>query len=464
MLIRLGPSSLVRRLSSYAFMHSHGNMAPATPQRLVRPTSSTLEVPQIEDNPRLWRRARLTHGMDIASGYETSAINTAWNTYVRHEEVASCIRERWCETNRWQRVERRRENAERYAYLDVLDPTEFSLPGSIFAKEAPTGHQDCANKRAIVRTGKPHVADLMDFIRSRKSRKTLPPRGFLALPDSGVSLPPRFGRQAGQSLDNHAHIAAAFKVRNEVKRGDALPRREGFPGYYHKPRPSVTTTVGRWGNTADAGPAWDQDRIKREAADRRAKADEKDAIEGPPAEYRPSFIFDPDGRQHNLNITAPGSLISQVYSPWDVARPPDPNQMPDNLLQRLRVLLNTKEWNPDEEDVDRGDRIRRKHGHWSRRRGRGRGRGVKSQPSRSGGRGRGGQSQPSWDQGRDGDGGPQGAVADITRNLTNTSLQNSFAAWKKQTLGKRVRFGGMEDGDYTDRKGDLNMAKSVKVY
>jgi len=443
-------------------MLEHGQVGAVEQQRLVQPrSSSTLQLPQIEDNPRLWRRARLTSEMDIASKFETSAINTAWNSYVRHEEVANCARERWRDTTGASR-EIRRENAIRNAYLDVFDPTEFSLPETIFTSPVPTGHQDCADKRAIVRTGKGHDDDLLDFIRSRRSRKTLPPRGFLAEPDSELSLPSRWECVAGETLRKHPQLAAAFSLRNELRPGTAIFRRPGVRGYFKKPRSTIARVVGAWGDTDEAVQDWDQGRIRQEAADRQAKADQMDAEEGPPAEYRPELIFDPDGRQHNRNITGHGILKSQVYSPWDVARLPNPGRLPDNLMQQLRVLLNTKEWNEDEEDVDPGEdpqpSVRRVKG--------GRGGGYRSQRGSKQNQSSGKWGRRGRQRGRGGGNGGNrgGAVAELTRSLGDTGLRNSFAAWEKQTLGKRVRFGGVEDGEDAEGKGDSRMTKSVKVY
>lgn len=536
-------------------MHAYCHATPAMPQRLVGENRTGLTFPQIEDNPRLWRRARLTNDMAMTSGYQTLAVNTAWNTYVRHEEVADCVRKRWSETTPYPENDMRWVNTVRDAYLDIFDPTEYSLPEHLFTLDVPPNHEDCASKRAIVRTGKAHDDDFLDFIRSRRSRKTLPPRGFLAGPDSDLSLPHRYNRRAGQSLTKHMEIAAAFKTRNELKPGETLPRRQGTPGYIRKPRQTINRSTEAWDKPAQAIGAWDDEsRVRKEAAYRDAEIDRINFEEGPPAEYRPDLIFDADGRQHNLNIMKPGILKSQVYSPWDVARPSDAGPLTDNVLQRLRVLVNTKEWNPDEEDVDlgrhQGPSIRPVQ---SGRGGRGRGyqgrhqvvvplrpmgkqaskqapkqaprqgqssgsesRGAgqpgqraegnqgrpqivvplqpvgkwapkqapkqalkqvpkQGQSSSLGGRAGGqqgqqgqasgprGQSGPIQGRRRGGDGDRGGSVADLAQNLTHTRLKNSFAAWKKETLGKRVRFGDVQDGEQGERQGDSRMTKRVKV-
>lgn len=433
--------------------------------------------------------------MGIAGNYETCAINTAWHTYVRHEEVADCARERFEQARGGGSIEECRLTAMRSAYLDVFDPTEYALPEQIFTLEMPTDHEDCANKRAIVRTGKAHDDDLIDFIRSRLSRKTLPPRGFLAPRGTALALPSEYNRLAGQSLRNSGPIGTAFELHYNLPRGQTLWRRDDVQSFYNQPRPTIV------GNNDSEVPSWDRVRAEWEIAQRQAEADRVDTERGLPAEYRPDLVFDPDGRQHNLNIMAPDSLASQFYSPCDIARPQNP-RVPKNILTRLRMLLNPNRFKGGENDEGPGQRrgrlaedeggsevstdeylkqaaggiegSHRERGESQRGRGEGNqsqdegsqgqdeGNGVhgKIDPRRRRGPNRGRSSAPGQSRGHD----PRVAIPDLARRFKKSRLQNALAAWEKPTLGKRVRFDDVEDGKQEVSEGHSRIRKSVRVY
>jgi len=188
----------------------------------------------------------------ITQHFNNRKINTAWDFYVRHEEVVRVGREKWTRVRNSSRVEHH-EAAFRAAYQDLFDPTKFSLPEDIFTSALPQSHVDLSSLKAVVRTGKSHSEDLLDFVRSARSRRTRPPRGFLIQPGQIGSLPRWFDRRPGDSLEESEGILGAFSDRrdqlNQVQR-----RPPGTTHSFGQQRPlrgtwgdiDVTVRRGHW--------------------------------------------------------------------------------------------------------------------------------------------------------------------------------------------------------------------------
>ncbi|KAI9881249.1 MAG: hypothetical protein M1830_005535 [Pleopsidium flavum] len=439
---------------------------PSIPQRLLPRQVSTGNFPLIEDNPRLWRRDQFRlqliaranpFGLEpIDNHFANRDIDTAWDFYVRHEEVVRIGREKFTQTRQNSRAERR-SAAFRAAYEDIFDPTRFSLPEDIFTSGLPQGHVDLSSLKALVRTGKSHSDDLVDFIRSVRSRSTIPPRGFLIQPGQNEGLPPRFHRRAGDSLADSHEIWEALHYRATHR--NHLQRRPSGTGHsFGQERP----VQNEFGEEATAAPGnWDYDR-QQQALRGIMEADrQREGMEGVPSEYHEENLFDPEGRQHNHNITSQGVENWQVYSKYDIATPQSEGLIPVSRLSRFQDLLNDNNWDVSKLAVAHSGTTQLNPATQAGEPAQGSSGGKTAVPPSAAGTASAADTQGSnQGQGSTGNGGNGTGIAQGVQNL---GLRNAFAIWKKPTSHKRTRFS--DEYQYKHQKGEdgTRTSKIVKV-
>lgn len=451
--------------------HARYEAPPSIPQRLRPdqiPTETPLIVPVIEDNPRMWHRDQF--GVECLTGtfpirsepitqhFNNRKINTAWDFYVRHEEVIRVGREKWTRVRNSSRVEHH-EAAFRAAYQDLFDPTKFSLPEDIFTSALPQSHVDLSSLKAVVRTGKSHSEDLLDFVRSARSRRTRPPRGFLIQPGQIGSLPRWFDRRPGDSLEESEGILGAFSDRhdqlNQVQR-----RPPGTTHSFGQQRP----LRGTWGDidvTVRRG-HWNYEHEQQELRAALEADLQREVTDGPLSEYQEENLFDTEGRQHNRNITSQGVENWQVYSQYDIANPRSEGRTPFRMLSRLRNLLNDNKWNFSEPAVAQTGTAQPNPGAQAPAPAQGGGDGpTTAQPSGAGAAPAANTQGANQGQGNNGNGGDGAGVA---QGVKSQGLQNAFAVWKMPTSRKRTRFSGEYQYKHEKGKDGTRTAKLVKVY
>lgn len=418
---------------------------PTEPQRLwsdPEPQPGLINFPLIEDNPRMWHRTPLTKHAGLTEFFRPLEVDTGWESYPRHEEVVQSGRIWWSQyAGNPGSVTALRMEAAKRAYNYLFDPATFTLPRDIFTTNPPQGHIDLSDRKALVRTGKPHSEDLIDFIRSRGSARCNLPRGFLQDSDSATGLPPCFNRRPGEGLEDVAGIWLAFEDRKKFENG-----------VYRRPR-GVRTGAGQvppvpqgiW----DDPPVipvfgdWDYPRQKWNWDAYLACLRDREQMLGPAAEYRAEFVFDPQAWQHNRTITRTGVQTWQVYSPYDIGRrqytvgpqyysmpntaPPGPSTQayapaqPGTVPHNLRQPQNSMSWSQITAQVKTGKQAQ-----------------SGKQPHRYG---------------------QTGSVPGVK----NMGLQNAFAVSKVPALGKRARFSDEDHFGEMDAAESARLAKSIRV-